>query len=267
MTIETISPPLEAERQDVRAHLIGGVPVSDVEALAPLFGSVGLDPAVLFVPATEPSQLSLFDQRPEPLVDEAYYAFRQELTDRRDLARAVAGDVAVVARRKALEAAGRCWWRSAMAQVDRARRQPAARLRAALMEGLATAVAPVGLLDAPAVHAAGEGWWAALGPELVLLRAQGTYAAVERGLWAEGGDAPCLTGDEGEAGARGRVLGRWEAHLLEALDARAAARIDEVVAAVEHLWDKYHTSLRTLEIRRSELKARLDGLLRELGYV
>ncbi len=162
---------------------------------------------MLFVPATEPSQLSLFDQRPEPLVDEAYYAFRQELTDRRDLARAVAGDAAVVARRKALEAAGRCWWRSAMAQVDRARRQPAARLRAALMEGLATAVAPVGLLDAPAVHAAGEGWWAALGPELVLLRAQGTRRGTR--LMGGGCDAPCLTGDEGEAGARARVLGRW----------------------------------------------------------
>lgn len=152
MTIETISPVLEAERHDVRAHLIGGVPVSEVEALVPLFRSVGLDLAAVFVPATEPSQLSLFDQRPEPLVDEAYYAFRQELTNRSDLARAVAGDVGVVAHR-------------------------------------------------------------------------------------------------------------------EALDAQAAAKLDEVVAAIEHLWDKYQPSLRTLEIRRSELKARLDGLLRELGYV
>jgi len=255
-----------AERQDVRAHLIGGVPVSDVEALMPLLRSVGLDPAVLFVPATEPSQLSLFDQRPEPLVDEAYFAFRQELIERSDLARAISRDAGVVARRGELEAACRHWWQASLTLVDRARRQSVARLRATLIEGLVAAVAPVGLLDPFAVRVAGEAWCAAIDADLSMVRAQGSFAAVVGRSLVEGGESP-VGGEVDEAGARVRVLARWEALLLETLDAQAAARLDTAVVALEHLWDKYRTSLRALEIRRSDLKGRLDGLLRELGYV
>ncbi|MCL6506362.1 MAG: SAM-dependent methyltransferase [Bryobacteraceae bacterium] len=47
------SPP--PEPHDVRAHLVGGVPVAEIEAQRPLFDAVGFDPSKAFVPRNLPS--------------------------------------------------------------------------------------------------------------------------------------------------------------------------------------------------------------------
>ncbi|MCU0520036.1 MAG: hypothetical protein MUF84_05010 [Anaerolineae bacterium] len=256
----------ELESHDVRAHLIGGVPVSEVEVRSTELQAVGLDRAVLFVPATEPSQLSLFDQRPEPLVDEAYLAFRQELADRCDLASAVRSAGGVRARRTGFEATCGVWWaEQACPLIDRAARQSVGRLRKGLVDGLVAALTPVGLLDASEVRTAGEMWWAATEVEVRTLRAQGAFLPVLQEATSDGGlfqDIPLL-----EERARADVLARWGGRLMDVLNAEADNRLDGVIALVEHWWTKYRVSLRTLEIRRSEAKARLDALLHELGYV
>lgn len=40
-----------------------------------------------------------------------------------------------------------------------------------------------------------------------------------------------------------------------------------MIAELEKLWDKYRTTLREIEARREEAVERLEGFLRELGYV
>jgi hypothetical protein len=258
---------LVPERQDVRAHLIGGVPVSEVEARSSEFRAVGLDKAAIFVPATEPSQLSLFDQRPEPLVDEAYLAFRQELVDREALEPAVLQDPGVRARRAALQSACARWWTEQAAGLTaRTAGGSVARLRSALVGTLVAAIAPLGALDMDEVQRAAEAWWAAIEPDVRTLRAHGSFLAVMRGRAGDGGGTQVIP-DRTESEARAEVLAIWGKRQSELLTRELDRRLAEVVTLVEHWWDTYRMSLRALEVRRSDVKARFDALVRELGYV
>jgi len=63
------------------------------------------------------------------------------------------------------------------------------------------------------------------------------------------------------------VLDILKSDLRRELDRRVVAHRHAVVAAVESWWSKYRVTLRTIEGERDAAKARLDGFLRELGYV
>jgi len=69
------------------------------------------------------------------------------------------------------------------------------------------------------------------------------------------------------AQARTLVLELLDDDLRRQVDQRVAAHRDQVVEAVESWWDKYRVTLGTLEKDRDGTKARLDGFLKELGYV
>jgi hypothetical protein len=58
-----------------------------------------------------------------------------------------------------------------------------------------------------------------------------------------------------------------DADLRRELDRRVAAHRQAVVSAVEGWWGKYRVTLRAIEGERDAAKGRLDGFLRELGYV
>lgn len=66
--------------------------------------------------------------------------------------------------------------------------------------------------------------------------------------------------------ARELVIGILAADLLQQLDRYVSAHRQEIVRAVEDWWDKYHETLRTIENRRNESGARLDEMLKDLGY-
>ena len=57
-----------------------------------------------------------------------------------------------------------------------------------------------------------------------------------------------------------------KADVEKELDRYVAAHKQQVIAAVENVWDKYRVTLRNIESDRGGAKARLDGLLKELGY-
>jgi type I restriction enzyme M protein len=63
------------------------------------------------------------------------------------------------------------------------------------------------------------------------------------------------------------VLAILKADLRRELDRRVVAHRQAVVAAVEGWWSKYRVTLRTIEGERDAAKDRLDGFLKELGYV
>ena len=68
------------------------------------------------------------------------------------------------------------------------------------------------------------------------------------------------------AQARDLVLDLAREALARVLTAGATAHRQQVIAAVENLWDKYCVSLAAREEARSEISQRLGGMLKELGY-
>jgi len=70
-----------------------------------------------------------------------------------------------------------------------------------------------------------------------------------------------------EADCADLALDLFHADLEAQLERAVAARRRQVVAAVENWWDKYRVPLRHLERERDEAVGRLEGFLRELGYV
>jgi type I restriction enzyme M protein len=70
-----------------------------------------------------------------------------------------------------------------------------------------------------------------------------------------------------EAECADLALDLFHADLDAQLERAVAARRRQVVVAVENWWDKYRVPLRKLERERDEAVGRLEGFLRELGYV
>ena len=69
------------------------------------------------------------------------------------------------------------------------------------------------------------------------------------------------------AQAEALVLDILQDDLRRELDRRAVAHREAVVAAVDGWWGKYRVTLRTIEGERDAAMDRLDGFLKELGYV
>lgn len=84
----------DPEPEDVRAHLIGGVPKSEVEAGAPYYDKFGFDP------------MSLLKER-----DARYYDFREEIAGRDDIRRMIERSDSVQAATRRMTDLLEAWWR------------------------------------------------------------------------------------------------------------------------------------------------------------
>ncbi|HWV57465.1 MAG TPA: hypothetical protein VNZ57_08440, partial [Longimicrobiales bacterium] len=71
----------------------------------------------------------------------------------------------------------------------------------------------------------------------------------------------------GSNGTRTLALEVLRDRLIDEIDRYVEANRRKVIAELEKLWDKYRTTLREIEARREEAVERLEGFLRELGYV
>jgi type I restriction enzyme M protein len=139
--VDNAPPP---EPQDVRAHLLGGVPHAEIAALQPLFAAHGLDAALLLVDR-----------------DAAYCDFAASITDQRQLATVAKAAPAVRAREQALLAAFAAWW-SATAAVqlrDLPQYNNVMKLRAGFIASFQAALEPVGLLDPFKIVGVLVTWW------------------------------------------------------------------------------------------------------------
>ena len=151
------------EPQDVRAHLLGGVPRAEVSAHRELFNAHGFDPAVLLV-----------DQ------DERYVDFRPDLESKADLKASIEADADVRDREEALLAAFQTWWQRHQGEIQSLPENKALMaLRTHLVASFVEALTPLGLLDRFQVAGAVATWWGEVVFDLKALMAGGFAGVVE----------------------------------------------------------------------------------------
>ncbi len=165
------SPP--PEPHDVRAHLLGGAPVAEVEAKRTLFAALGFDAGHAFVARTEefpPSIEGGWREAPggftasqanhpgadaPPLLEKegkkkgsTYLDFAPALTDRAAIRSLVENDPGVRACIEALRAALAAWWTAhAPRLADLPQRRNLNAVRAEILDSFGAALLPLGTLD------------------------------------------------------------------------------------------------------------------------
>ncbi|MGW0872602.1 N-6 DNA methylase [Streptomyces sp. NPDC002740] len=242
--VDNTPPP---EPQDVRAHLLGGVPRAEIEAKKPLLDSYGIGLTDLFV-EREPA-------------DPAYVDFRDEAAgDRPEL-----GELARP-REEALRAEFGKWWEEeaarrleavaatpeALASSTSSERKAALMaVRGQLMKSFGERLGRVGLLDRYALAGAVAGWWYEAKYDLLPLSENGFRGVVDG--WVENVDT--LLSPEQDARTK-KLRSRTAAERRQAYDHKVVAAI-----APRFLEELAEADARKAEAdaRFKELTARLSG--------
>ncbi|MGZ2358704.1 N-6 DNA methylase [Streptomyces sp. 372A] len=167
--VDNTPPP---EPQDVRAHLMGGVPVVEIEAKKPLLDAYGIASPYFFSRRQgDPDYLDFL-----PLSDRPDVIRLTELSE---------------ARESAFREAFKEWWHSvsgrvaALAPVEREdrteeeRKAQLAGLRADLTDSFGTRLLEVGLLDQHALAGAVAGWWHDTKHDLAALSTHGFGGVID----------------------------------------------------------------------------------------
>ena len=153
----------EPEPQDVRAHLHGGIPVSEIAAKADLFTAHGLDPDRFFVSK-----------------DADYDLFADVVSERRDLRPLIESDPGVVAAEGAVVDAIGLWWEEQEERFDKLQSPgDLVDLRKDLIETFRDALASTPLLDPFAIRGIVASWWGVSLPDLKALATHGYQGLIE----------------------------------------------------------------------------------------
>jgi type I restriction enzyme M protein len=151
------------EPQDVRAHLVGGIPKREVADKSDLFDAHGFDPMHIFIER-----------------DADYYDFDASVASKSDLPSLVDDDPGVVAREAELATAFDAWWEAnAKFIIELPETRALMAARATLLDSFVTALTPVGLLDRFQVAGAIASWWGDIQFDLRTLAAGGFPAVVD----------------------------------------------------------------------------------------
>jgi len=184
------SPP--PEPHDVRAHLHGGVPKAEVDALAPLFTAHGFDAAHLFSPSppsreragvrghVAAARKSAGDSARQEdggghqSAATGYLDFAPALTDRPALRASIEADPGVRAKEQALLNALAVWWQTALPRLAKLpqTRDPMV-IRAEFLKSFHAALQPIGLLDRFQIAGALVTWWEDQSDEFKTIAARG----------------------------------------------------------------------------------------------
>ena len=145
------------EPQDVRAHLVGGVPKAEVEAKRQLFVAHGFRPKAVFVAR-----------------DELYYDFAPAVAERRDIQAIIESDKGVQKREGKLQARFAAWWDERQKRlVGLPKTRDIMAVRAELLDSFVAALLPVGLLDRFKLMGVVATWWDEIQYDVKTLVAQG----------------------------------------------------------------------------------------------
>ncbi|MDN5767333.1 MAG: type I restriction-modification system subunit M [Humibacillus sp.] len=151
------------EPQDVRAHLHGGIPISEITAKADLFTTHGLAPDRFFVSK-----------------DADYVLFADVVSERPDLRRLIESDPGVVAAEGAVVDAIGVWWEDQEERFDKLQSPgDLVDLRRGLIETFRDALAPTPLLDPFAIRGIVASWWGVSLPDLKALATLGYQGLIE----------------------------------------------------------------------------------------
>lgn len=157
------SPP--PEPHDVRAHLIGGVPVAEVKAKRPSFDALGFDPAQVFTKREK---------------DPAYFDFGAELVEKAKIRALIESDAGVHARTKALGDALDAWWRQHASRLaDLPRRRDLNAVRSEFLDSFVAALSPRGTLDRFKLAGVIATWWTDALPDFKTLLENGFAGVID----------------------------------------------------------------------------------------
>jgi type I restriction enzyme M protein len=135
----------EPEIEDVRAHLLGGVPKREVARYADHLARFGLSPEVVFVER-----------------DADYYDFKPEIHNKTDIRPLIENHPNVKERQAELEARLESWWNDAAKAIENFPGQNhLAEFRRHFQNTLLQALLPVGVLDEFQVAGIFANWWEA----------------------------------------------------------------------------------------------------------
>ncbi len=151
------------EPHDVRAHLLGGMPKTEVAAKSALFSAHGLDPLALFVER-----------------DANYYDFRPEIASRQSIKPAIDSNSGLLAREQSLRAAFDGWWQAHSPRITAlAGASSFVGLRNELLHSFSAALEPVGVLGRFQVRGIVAGFWSDAKYEFLTLMARGAKGVID----------------------------------------------------------------------------------------
>jgi type I restriction enzyme M protein len=132
------------EPEDVRAHLLGGVPEVEVNGYAPIFAKFKLDPALIFKPKSA-----------------GYLDFKPAVTDKTAIKPIIEADAGLQGACRAMNEAIADWWK--LAQDDfallKGNNNILAKVRAELLASIKQNLIPVGVLDEFQTAGVFVNWW------------------------------------------------------------------------------------------------------------
>lgn len=208
------------EPQDVRAHLLGGIPKSEVAAKAGLFQAHGLGPQDFFV-----------------IRDERYFDFRPELNNRQTLKPAIEGNVGLQAKETKIRDAFNSWWEehspriTALAgQMDNS--NSLVSLRSELLQSFSQSLESIALLDPFQVRGIVAGFWYQSKYDFLTLMTRGA------------------TG----------VADAWRTSIVTALEDKASKDNPLEHKLVKFLLSDFVTELAELDTKKAELESQLKAV-------
>jgi len=151
------------EPQDVRAHLLGGVPKAEIAAKALLFKAHGFDPKAVFIER-----------------DAAYLDFQPSIASKQALKPLVEQHPGLSAKETAIREAFETWWAAHSGGiVNLAQAQSFVALRHELLESFSQALEQVGMLDEFQVRGIIAGFWYQAKYDFLTLMARGSKGVVD----------------------------------------------------------------------------------------
>ncbi|WP_426105978.1 type I restriction-modification system subunit M [Pseudomonas sp. TWR1-1-3] len=209
------------EPHDVRAHLVGGIPKSEVAAKANLFQAHGLAPQDLFV-----------------VRDERYFDFRPNLKNRQALKPAIEGNVGLRGKETKIRDTFESWWKehrpriTALAgQMDNS--NSLVSLRSELLQSFSQSLESIGLLDPFQVRGIVAGFWYQSKYDFLTLMARGA------------------TG----------VADAWRTSIVTALEDKASKDSPLEHKLVKFLLSDFVTELTELDAKKAELESQLKAVV------
>jgi type I restriction enzyme M protein len=153
------------EPHDVRAHLVGGVPIAEVEANRALFEAVGFEANGAFAKRSD---------------DPKYFDFNALIPDRKIIGPLIEQDRGIAKRRQALLDALAIWWAEhsrSLAYLPRTRALHTARKD--LLESFTGAIVPLAILDRFKLAGVVATWWTETLPDLKTLIENGFPGVID----------------------------------------------------------------------------------------
>ena len=209
------------EPHDVRAHLVGGVPKTEVgaEDKATLFKAHGLNPNDLFVER-----------------DAKYFDFRPELGKRADLKPAIEGNAGLLAKEKEVRDAFEAWWAEHGPRIVTLANKPddaasLVALRNDLLASFSQSLDAAGMLDPFQVRGIVAGFWNQSRNDFLTLMARGS---------------------------RG-VADAWRTSIVTALEDKASKDNPLEHKLVRFLMGEFVTEIAELEAKKVELETQIKA--------